>query len=124
MNKNLLLTWLFLACSHASAQEPIQQFSTALRPICMKVVEKDMVRDMAKFSSVPLNAETVCDCANERLIRDPVAKRLANLTKDERRVLPKAEQLHMYLSAEFLSASLACYAEAIRVSAEHIDVIP
>lgn len=124
MNKNLLLTLLFLVCSHVSAQEPIQQFSTAMRPLCLEVVEKDVVRDMSKFSIIPLNAETVCACANERFISDPVAKRLVNLGKEERRALPKAEQLKMFLSAKFLSSSLACYAEALNVSADYIDVTP
>ena len=122
MKKYILAMLLMFACVLASAQETPQQLLASMRPLCLKVVDKDMVRDMSKFSSEPLSSERVCDCASERLAEDSVVKRVANLTKEQRRAIPKAQQTSMYLSAKFYSASLSCYADAIRSSADHIDV--
>ncbi len=113
-----------LVCNQANAQESAQQLIAGMRPLCLKVVDGDMVRDMAKFSSQPVHAEKVCDCASERLVEDHIVKQVASMSKEQRRALPKARQLSMYMSAKLYSASLTCYADAIRISADNIDVAP
>lgn len=122
MKFHALAVPLFAACTIASAQDSAQQFVSGLRPLCLKAVDENMVRDMTKFSSHPLQTEKVCNCAGERMLEDSVLKRFASMNKDQRRAYPKAREVSIYLSAKFYSASLACYSDAIRVSADNIDI--
>jgi hypothetical protein len=122
MNKYVIATLFTLISASAIAQDSPKQLLSGMRPLCAKVVDKDMIRDMTKFSNEPLNSEKVCDCATERLSEDPVFKKVAGLNSEQRRALPKAQQVSVYLSAKFYSASLSCYADAIRTSADHIDI--
>jgi len=124
MNKKLFLALALLPCAHASAQEPLQQIFSGLRPICTKMVDQSLVRNMKEFSSAPLNPAKVCDCATERMMQDATFKRLASQTKEQRLALKKAPQIAMYLSAKYYGASLVCYGDALRVSAENIDIAP
>jgi hypothetical protein len=122
MKKYFLVILPIFSCALINAQETPQQLLAGMRSLCLEVVDKDMVRDMSKFSSEPLNSERVCDCASERLVDDSIVKLVAGLTKAQIHALPKAQQMLMYLSAKFYSASLSCYADAIRTSADHIDI--
>ncbi|MES2325153.1 MAG: hypothetical protein V4633_23100 [Pseudomonadota bacterium] len=124
MKKYLVLALAFLPCGYASAQEPLQQIFAGLRPICTKMVDQSLVRDMKEFSSAPLNPAKVCDCATERMMQDPTFKRLASQTKEQRLALKKAPQIGMYLSAKYYGASMTCYGDALSVSADKIDMAP
>jgi len=122
MTKTLLPLLCALLAAQAHAQQSPQALLAGLRPICARLVDKDMVRDMNRYSSQPLDAEKVCDCATGRIAKDPVFKRVAGLDSKQRQAMPKARETSMYLSARFFSASHACYADAIRASADHIDI--
>lgn len=124
MKKKLLLTLMAMSCHYASAQQPIQQLFSVLRPLCMEMVQKDKIRDITKLSSLPVDAEKVCDCANERLAQDPVVQRAVNLSNDERRALSKSAQMLMYMSSKYYSMSMACYSNALSITADHIDIGP
>jgi len=121
--KNIVLPgMLILLAVQAHAQQSPQTLLTGLRPICARLVDKDMVRDMNRYSSQALDPEKVCDCATARIAKDPVFKRVADLGREQRQAMPKARETSMYLSAKFFSASHACYADAIGASADHIDI--
>lgn len=122
MKNYLFASFFLLASTAANAQDSSKDLFPGMRPLCAGVVDKDLVKDLTKFTSEPLDAEKVCDCAAERLSKDALFKKVSSLSDNERRSLPKAQQTAMYLSAKFYSASLSCYADAVRRSADSIDV--
>lgn len=122
MRKIVLPGLLMLLAAQAHAQQAPQTLLTGLRPVCARLIDKDMARDMNRYSSQPLDPEKVCDCASARIARDPVFKRVAGLNREQRQSMPKGRETSMYLSAKFFSASHACYADAIRASADGIGI--
>ena len=122
MKKYLFSSFLLLVSTVADAQDSSKNLLLGMHPLCARIIDKDMIKDLTTFSSEPPNAENVCNCAAERLSKDAILKKVSSLSDAERRALPKAQQTTMYLSAKFYSASLSCYADAIRRSADRIDV--
>jgi hypothetical protein len=120
--KSLLFTlFFFLASVPAHAEDTPASVIAGLRPTCLKVIDENIVRDMGGNSSVPMSGKKVCDCASARFIGDPLLARIAGLKLEERRALPTIRKISLYLASKYASASYACYAEAIAVSADHID---
>jgi hypothetical protein len=111
-----------LVTHSAFAQPDQKQMLAGMRPLCLRVPEKDVVRDMAQYSASPLDINKVCDCAEAKFQADPVFQRVASMSKAERQTMPKAKETSMYLSTTFYAGSMACYAEQLLNSAKNIDV--
>ena len=122
MKKYLVASVFLLVSTAANAQDSSKNLLSGTYPLCARVVDKDVIKALTKFSSKPPNNEKVCECAAELVSKDATYKKVSSLSDGERRALPKAQETVMYLSAKFYSASLSCYADAIRRSADHIDI--
>ena len=114
------LALLFLTTLKAGAQDTPQYIVGGMRPICMSLVANDMNGDIAAGSGEKVNAEKVCDCADARMIEDPVVVKVASLPKEQRKNVPRAAQTSVYVTVKYYSASLMCYAEAVSKSADKV----
>jgi len=114
-----VLILLAFCASPTKAQDSPQSIIGDL-PLCQSMVDDDMNADIASGLNGRLSSAKICDCARARMAEDPVVKKIASIPKKERRNIPKGAQLSVYISVKSYSASLACYADAVSVSADKI----
>jgi hypothetical protein len=111
---------LTVAAPNAGAQDSPQHIVGGMRSTCLQMVEDDMNADIAGAAEKRQSATQICDCAEARMADDPVVKKIASLPKEARRNMPKRDQVSIYITVKFYSASLACYADAVGKTADEV----
>jgi len=124
MIKILVPTLLSLSCACVSAQDRAEYFFEQMRPSCTKLVQQELTKNISTFSTVPVNVESVCNCATERFRGNQVFKRITSLSDKALGEVPNFDKIILYMTGKYVGASLACFADALNASADHIDLTP